>query len=54
MNTKSNANAKSEERVYNNVKGNIVAVTLSKGIEGRVTISLDCEPFPSIDCENGE
>ena len=47
-------NAKSEERVYNNVKGNIVAVTLPKGIDGRVTISLDCEPFPSIDFETGE
>ena len=57
MSTKSNANAnaKSEEtRVYNNVKGNIVAVTLPKGIDGRVTISLDCEPFPSIDFETGE
>lgn len=53
MNT--NVNAKSEEtRVYNNVKGNIVAVTLPKGIDGRVTISLDCEPFPSIDFETGE
>ena len=53
MSTKSNA--KSEEtRVYNNVKGNIVAVTLPKGIDGRVTISLDCEPFPSIDFETGE
>ena len=50
-----NANVKSEEtRVYNNVKGNIVAVTLPKGIDGRVTISLDCEPFPSIDFETGE
>ena len=49
------ANAKSEEtRVYNNVKGNIVAVTLPKGIEGRVTISLDSDPFPSIDFETGE
>ena len=48
-------NVKSEEtRVYNNVKGNIVAVTLPKGIDGRVTISLDCEPFPSIDFETGE
>ena len=53
MSTKSNV--KSEEtRVYNNVKGNIVAVTLPKGIDGRVTISLDCEPFPSIDFETGE
>lgn len=50
-----NASAKSvETRVYNNVKGNIVAVTLPKGIDGRVTISLDCEPFPSIDFETGE
>lgn len=46
---------KSEEtRVYPNVKGNIVAVTLPKGIDGRVTISLDCEPFTSIDFETGE
>lgn len=46
--------AKSEERVYPNVKGNITAVTLPKGIDGRVTISLDCEPFASIDFETGE
>ena len=45
---------KSEERVYPNVKGNIVAITLPKGIDGRVTISLDCEPFTSIDFETGE
>lgn len=46
---------KSEEtRVYPNVKGNIIAVTLPKGIDGRVTISLDCEPFTSIDFETGE
>ena len=45
---------KSEERVYPNVKRNIVAITLPKGIEGRVTISLDCEPFTSIDFETGE
>ncbi len=46
---------KSEEtRNYPNVKGNIVAVTLPKGIDGRVTISLDCEPFASIDFESGE
>lgn len=54
MSTKSNANQSVETRVYNNVKGNIVAVTLPKGIDGRVTISLDCEPFPSIDFETGE
>ena len=54
-NVNANANAnQSEERVYNNVKGNITAVTLPKGIDGRVTISLDCEPFPSIDFETGE
>lgn len=41
-------------RVYNNVKGNITAVTLPKGIDGRVTISLDCEAFPSIDFETGQ
>ena len=53
MSTKSST--KSEEtRVYNNVKGNVIAVTLPKGIDGRVTISLDCEPFPSIDFETGE
>ena len=52
MSTKSNAKSE-ESRVYNNVKGNIVAVTLPKGIEGRITISLDCE-FPSIDFETGE
>lgn len=54
MSTNSNANQSEETRVYNNVKGNIVAVTLPKGIDGRVTISLDCEPFPSIDFETGE
>lgn len=53
MSTNSNAN-QSETRVYNNVKGNIVAVTLPKGIDGRVTISLDSDPFPSIDFETGE
>ncbi len=48
-------NVKSEEtRNYPNIKGNIVAVTLPKGIDGRVTISLDCEPFASIDFETGE
>nr|UVX50882.1 MAG: hypothetical protein [Bacteriophage sp.] len=46
---------KSEEtRNYPNIKGNIVAVTLPKGIDGRVTISLDCEPFASIDFESGK
>lgn len=48
------ANAKSETKEYANIKGNVVAVTLPKGIDGRVTISLDCEPFPSIDFETGE
>ena len=53
--TSANASAKSvETRVYNNIKANITAVTLPKGIDGRVTISLDCEPFPSIDFETGE
>ena len=54
MNTTTKANAKSETKEYANIKGNITAVTLPKGIEGRVTISLDCEPFPSIDFETGE
>ena len=54
MSTKSNANAKSEERVYPNITANIVAVTIPKNIEGRVTISLDCEPFTSIDFETGQ
>ena len=46
---------KSEEtRNYPNIKGNIVTVTLPKGIDGRVTISLDCEPFASIDFDSGE
>ena len=55
MSTKSNANVKSEEtRVYNNVKGNVVAVTLPEGIDGRITISLDCEPFASLDFETGQ
>ena len=52
--TSANASAKSETKEYANIKGNITAVTLPKGIEGRVTISLDCEPFPSIDFETGE
>ena len=52
--TRANAKESVETRVYNNVKGNIIAVTLPKGIEGRVTISLDCEPFTSIDFETGE
>ena len=54
MSTRTNANQSEETRVYNNVKANVVAVTLPKGIDGRVTISLDCEPFPSIDFETGE
>ena len=49
-----NANVKSEERVYPNITANIVAVTMPKNIEGRVTISLDCEPFTSIDFETGQ
>ena len=54
MSTRTNANQSVETRVYNNIKANITAVTLPKGIDGRVTISLDCEPFPSIDFETGE
>ena len=55
MSTKSNANAKSEEtRVYPNIIANITAVTIPKNIEGRVTISLDCEPFTTIDFETGQ
>ena len=55
MSTKSNANAKSEEnRVYPNITANITAVTIPKNIEGRVTISLDCEPFTTIDFETGQ
>lgn len=54
MSTTTNANAKSETKEYANIKGNIIAVTLPKGIDGRVTISLDCEPFPSIDFETCE
>ena len=50
-----NANVKSEEtRVYPNITATITAVTLPKDIEGRVTISLDCEPFTSIDPETGQ
>ena len=52
--TSANASAKSETKEYANIKGNITAVTLPTGIDGRVTISLDCEPFPSIDFETGE
>lgn len=36
------------------VKGNITAVTMPKNIGFRVTITLDCEPFESIDFETGE
>ena len=48
-----NAN-QSEERVYPNIVANITAVTMPKNIEGRVTISLDCEPFTTIDFETGQ
>ena len=55
MSTNSNANAKSEEnRVYPNITANITAVTIPKNIEGRVTISLDCEPFTTLDFETGQ
>lgn len=36
------------------VKGNVTNVTLPNSIENRVTISLDCEPFESIDFNTGE
>lgn len=36
------------------VKGNVTNVTLPNAIENRVTISLDCEPFESIDFNTGE
>lgn len=52
--TSANASAKSEEKVYPNITANIVAVTMPKNIGGRVTISLDCEPFTSIDFETGQ
>lgn len=45
---------KSEERVYPNIVANITAVTMPKNIDGRVTISLDCEPFASIDFDTSE
>ena len=53
MNANANAN-QSEERVYPNIVANITAVTMPKNIEGRVAISLDCEPFSSIDFETGQ
>lgn len=53
MNTNANVN-QSEEKVYPNITANIVAVTLPKDIDGRVTISLDCEPFTTIDFETGQ
>ena len=46
------ANALTNE--YANVTGRITAVTIPKVIDGRVTISLDCEPFESLDFETGE
>ena len=53
--TSANASAKSEEtRVYPNITANITAVTMPKNIGGRVTISLDCEPFTSMDIETGQ
>lgn len=36
------------------VKGNVTNVTLPNSIENRVTITLDCEPFESIDFNTGE
>lgn len=53
MSTKSNAKSE-ESRVYPNIVANITAVTMPKNIEGRVTISLDCEPFTTIDFETGQ
>ena len=48
-------NVKSEEtRVYPNITANITAVTMPKNIGGRVTISLDCEPFTSMDFDTGQ
>ena len=52
--TSANASAKSETRVYPNITANITAVTMPKNIGGRVTISLDCEPFTSMDFETGQ
>ena len=49
-----NANQSEETRVYPNITANITAVTMPKNIEGRVTISLDCEPFTTIDFESGQ
>ena len=50
-----NASVKSEEtRVYPNITANITAVTMPKNIGGRVTISLDCEPFTSMDFDTGQ
>lgn len=51
-NAANTANATANE--YANVIGRITAVTMPKGIDGRVTISLDCEPFESLDFETGE
>lgn len=49
-----NANVNANANEYANVIGRITAVTMPKGIDGRVTISLDCEPFESLDFETGE
>lgn len=51
---KTNANQSAETRVYPNIIANITAVTMPKNIEGRVTISLDCEPFTSIDFDTSQ
>ena len=57
MSTKTRANESanaSETRVYPNITANITAVTMPKNIGGRVTISLDCEPFTSMDFDTGQ
>lgn len=53
-NSNANANQSEETRVYPNITANITAVTIPKNIEGRVTISLDCDPFISFDFETGQ
>ena len=54
MSTTTKTNQNVESRVYPNITANITAVTMPKDIGGRVTISLDCEPFTSIDYESGQ
>ena len=53
VNASANAN-QSEAKEYPNITANITAVTIPKNIEGRVTISLDCDPFISFDFETGQ